>query len=173
MKPTPAQPFEMGDIVALSFDSPEAEAAHIVHTAQSLRGLALVEDKKERGISWSDMAVLLRSVRTNGEPITKALSDAHIPYVVVGMNNLFGTEEAEAARQLFYFMAGRIDSSTLKAFWMGAGLGIDPKNLQHAISTVQKFCASFDNPTERFGFYSIQRTFLAFLEEAGVRGTRT
>jgi len=115
------------------------------------------------------MAVLLRSVRTNGEPITKALTQAHIPYVVVGMNNLFGTAEAEAARQLFYFMAGRIDASALQAFWVGASLGIDLKNVQHAIATAQKSCASFENPTERFGFYSIQRTFLNFLDEAGVR----
>src|SRR5215475_15498070 len=27
----------------------------------------------------------------------------------------------------------------------------------------------FDNPTERFGFYSIQRTLQTFLEEAGIR----
>lgn len=169
MKPTSAQSFEPGDIVALSFDSPEAEAAHIVQTMQSLRGVAIDEYKNDRGISWSDMAVLLRSVRTNGEPITHALTQAHIPYVVVGMNNLFDTAEAEAARQLFYFMVGRIDASTLEAFWNGAALGVDSKKLKHAITTAHKFSTSFNDPTERFGFYSIQRTFLNFLDEAGVR----
>jgi hypothetical protein len=49
------------------------------------------------------MAVLLRSVKANGEPITRAFDTAGIPYVVVGMTNLFGTLEAEAARQLFIF----------------------------------------------------------------------
>jgi DNA helicase-2/ATP-dependent DNA helicase PcrA len=85
------------------------------------------------------------------------------------MNNLFGTPEAEAARQLFYFMSGWIDSPTLEAFWAGAGVGVEPKHLQRAIATAQKSRASFDSPTERFGFYSIQRTFLTFLEEAGIR----
>jgi len=36
--------------------------------------------------------------------ITRALHDAGIPFIVMGMNNLFGTPEAEASRQLFYFM---------------------------------------------------------------------
>jgi hypothetical protein len=73
------------------------------------------------------MAVLLRSVRANGEPITRALDAAGIPYVVAGMNNLFGTPEAEAARQLFYFMANRpgIDAAALEGLWVGAGLGLD------------------------------------------------
>jgi hypothetical protein len=55
------------------------------------------------------MAVLLRSVKANAEPITDGFKAAGIPYVVVGMTNLFGTAEAEACRQLFYFMASRAD----------------------------------------------------------------
>src|SRR5439155_22929916 len=31
---------------------------------------------------------------------------------------------------------------------------------------------ALENPTERFGFYSIQRTFTTFLEQAGVREER-
>ncbi len=172
MQPTTTQPFDPGDIVALSFDNPEAEAAYIVQTMQSLRGVAIREGDTERGISWSDMAVLLRSVRTNGEPITRALTQAHIPYVVVGMNNLFGTAEAEAARQLFYFMAGRTDAAALEAFWMNGGLGVLAVDVQRAIADAQTSRDSLGNPTERFGFYSIQRTFLTFLDEAGVREER-
>lgn len=172
MQPTVVQPFEPGDIIALSFDTPDAEAAYVAETMQSLRGVALHEDNRERGISWSDMAVLLRSVRTNGEPITKALAQSRIPYVVVGMNNLFGTAEAEAARQLFYFMSGWIDAVALEAAWANAAVGVEAKQLQRAVATVQKSRTSFDNPTERFGFYSIQRTFLTFLDEAGVREER-
>jgi DNA helicase-2/ATP-dependent DNA helicase PcrA len=169
MQPTAVQPSEVGDIVALSFDTPEAEAAHVAQTIQSLRGVAIKDGDTERGISWSDMSVLLRSVRTNGEPITNALEQAHIPYVVVGMNNLFGTTEAEAARQLFYYMAGRTDASALETFWINAAVGGELKGIRRAIATAQRSQTSFDNPTERFGFYSIQRTFLTFLDEAGIR----
>lgn len=172
MQPTKAQKFEPGDIVAASFDSPDSEAVYIARTMQDLRGIAIKEDAKERGISWSDMAILLRSVGANGQPITRALDKAKIPYLVVGMNNLFGTQEAQAARTLFYFMAGRVDTSELEASWMGAGLGISKVDLRGAISNVEQFCASFDEPAERFGFYSIQRTFLTFLDEIGVREER-
>ena len=96
MQPTNAQDFEEGDIVALSFADPDQEAAYIAQSLQALRGVAIKEPTKDdpdhrRGISWSDMAILLRSVRANGEPITRALDAAGIPYVVAGMNNLFGT----------------------------------------------------------------------------------
>ena len=56
------------------------------------------EDNIERGLSWSDMVVLLRSVKANAEPITNALQAAGVPFVVTGMTDLFGTPEAEAAR---------------------------------------------------------------------------
>jgi DNA helicase II / ATP-dependent DNA helicase PcrA len=176
MQPTDAQGYEAGDIVALSFDTPDEEAVYMVRTIQSLRGLALREPREDnpdhmRGISWSDMAILLRSVRGNGEPITRALDHAHIPYVVVGMNNLFGTAEAEAARQLFYFMAGRLalDDAALEELWLDAGLGIASTDVRRAITSAAASRSNFDNPTERFGFYSIQRTFQTFLNDAGVR----
>ncbi len=70
------------------------------------------------------MAILLRSVRKNGAAITRALDAAGIPYVVAGVNNLFGTSEAEAPRQLFHFMANRptIDAAALEGVWLAAGL---------------------------------------------------
>jgi DNA helicase-2/ATP-dependent DNA helicase PcrA len=179
MQPTDAQAFEPGDIVALGFGDPDKEATHIAQTIQALRGVAIKDPTKDdpnqmRGIAWSDMAILLRSVSANAEPITSALDAAEIPYLVVGMNNLFGTPEAEAARQLFYFMTGRhgMDSTQLENVWVQTNLGLRRKELRQAIATAAQSRASFDNPTERFGFYSIQRTFQTFLEEAGVREER-
>jgi DNA helicase II / ATP-dependent DNA helicase PcrA len=176
MRPADAQTYEQGDIVALSFTDPDQEAAYIAQTIISLRGVAIGEPTAEepnrmRGISWSDMAILLRSVRTNGEPITRALDAAGIRYVVVGMNNLFDTAEAEAARQFFYFMAGRpnIDANMLRQVWLNAGLGLTADDVSRAIDTAEKSRDGFDNPIERFGFYSIQRTLQTFLEEAGIR----
>jgi DNA helicase-2/ATP-dependent DNA helicase PcrA len=172
MKPTGAQPYEAGDIVALSFGDPVAEAQHIVETIQALRGLAFTEDGSERGFSWSDMAVLLRSVKANAEPITRALQTAGIPFVVTGMTNLFGTAEAEAARKLFYFIADRqgVDATALKAAWEAASLGIVPVLLEQAIAGAASAKAALtDQSQQRWGQYSIQRVFLAFLEQAGIR----
>ena len=120
MKPTRAQDHEPGDIVALSFQTPEEEAEYIAKTAKSLRGVAIREDGTRRGLSWSDMAVLLRSVKASGEPITDALQLAGIPFVVTGMTNLFGTVEAEAARRLFYFMGDHmdVDAAAVEQAWI-------------------------------------------------------
>lgn len=179
MKPADAQPYDAGDICALQFDSPAAEADYIVKTAKALHGIAFREPTKEnpnneRGLAWSDMAILLRSVARNAEPITTALDAANIRYVVVGMNNLFDTNEAGAARELFYYMAGRDGSSADTVFdaWSQANLGLKAEDLRAAIATVTGARAAFDNPTERFGFYSIQRSFTTFLDQAGIREER-
>ena len=172
MKPTGAQPYESGDITALSFGDPDAEAQHIVDSIQALRGVAFKDAQVERGLSWSDMAILLRSVKANAEPITQGLQSAGIPFVVTGMTNLFGTAEAEAARQLFYFIADRpgITTAALKASWEVADLGVDPAVLDQAIESAAVAKAALTDPDQkRWGQYSIQRVFLGFLDQAGVR----
>jgi DNA helicase II / ATP-dependent DNA helicase PcrA len=172
MKPTGAQPYDIGDIVALSFATPEDEAAHVVAMARALRGVAFSEDGEERGLAWSDMAVLLRSVKANAEPITNALRVASIPFVITGMSNLFNTTEAEAARHLFYFIAGRpgVDEAELERQWNYAELGLEPAALQSAIKGAAAAKAALtDSDQKRWGQYSIQRVFLNFLEEARLR----
>jgi DNA helicase-2/ATP-dependent DNA helicase PcrA len=176
MQPTNAQDFEEGDIVALSFADPDQEAAYIAQNLQALRGVAIKEPTKDdphhtRGISWSDMAILLRSVRANGESITRALDAAGIPYVVAGMNNLFGTPEAEAARQLFYFMASRpgIDAAGLQAIWLAAGLGLDAAAVGQAVQKAQVLRDEFNAGNMRNVRYGIQRVFLNFLDDCHAR----
>lgn len=174
MKPTGAQAYDAGDIVALSFLTQDDEAQHIATSAQALRGVAFAEDGKERGLAWSDMAVLLRSVKANGEPITDALQAAGIPFVVTGMTNLFGTSEAEAARQLFYFIGGHgPDETAVEQAWNAANLGLDPGDLRAAIQSAASAKAALTaEDQKRWGQYSIQRVFLSFLDEAGVREER-
>jgi DNA helicase-2/ATP-dependent DNA helicase PcrA len=175
MKPTAAQAFEQGDMVALSFTSPDEEAQYIVGTTRSLQGVAILEEGTERGISWSDMAVLLRSVKGNAKPITDALETAGIPFVVVGMTNLFDTAEAEAARQLFYFMASRpgVDETAVERAWEGASLGVQTADLRRAVEAAALARASLtESDQKRWGLYSIQRLFLQFLEDAGLREER-
>lgn len=172
MQPTGAQPYESGDIVALQFNDPADEAHYIAATAQSLRGVAFKENDVERGLSWSDMAVLLRSVRKNGEPITRALRAAGIPFVVTGMANLFDTAEAEAARQLFYFMGDRpgVNEAALTATWSAAGVGVDPPALARAVAGLVAAKKALTDPDQkRWSQYSIQRVYLNFLDQAGIR----
>jgi len=170
MQPAGAQDDEPGDLVALTFADPDEEARFIAETCREVRGLAIREDGGERGISWSDMAVLLRSVKANGAPVTKALRAAGIPFVVIGMNDLFGAPEAEAARQLFYLMAGRIDAASATRAWEDAALGLDPELLAAAITAAARAGDEMRGAGEqRWRDYNLQRRFLGFLEEAGLR----
>ena len=124
----------------------------------------------ERGISWSDMAILLRSVRRDGAAITKALGTAGVPYVITGMDNLFEKPEAEAARQLFYFLASRIDSKSLIAAWERADLGIGTRSLAAAAARATEARDSMGKAgVAQFQVYNLQRQFMAFLETVGLR----
>lgn len=170
MKTTQAQDFEAGDIIALPFDSPAAEARHIAQTCTNLRGVVIREGEKERAMSWSDMAILLRSVRKNGEAIMSALDEAGVPYVITGMDNLFQTAEAEASRHLFYFLADEIDAMTLRAAWTKADLGIAKIKLDRAILAADQARQEMKMAEiGQFKVYNLQRQFIAFLENAEVR----
>lgn len=170
MSPRSTQTYEAGDIVALNFDTLEEEAQHIVESIQSLYGVAFDEEGHSRGLSWSDMAVLLRSVRNNGGPICDALKAAGIPYVVIGMNNLFDTPEAEAARQLFYFIAGLIDRHDLIEAWQCTNFALDKDALERAIDKASEAREEISKPGQmRWGLYSIQRVFRDFITDAGIR----
>jgi DNA helicase-2/ATP-dependent DNA helicase PcrA len=179
MQPTNVQDYEEGDIVALAFANPEQEARHIANSITALKGVAIKdptegEPRRMRGISWSDMAILLRSVRANAGPITRALDAVGIRYVIVGMNGLFDTAEAEAARQLFYFMAGReaADEASLETAWLAAELGLRRPELRSAIKNACLLRDEFNRSNMRNVRYGLQRVFLKFLEEAGVREER-
>lgn len=171
---TDAQAYEDGDITALAFDDPDSEARHIVATIQELRGVAFTDpDGTRRGLSYADMAVLYRSVKKSAEPLTAALRAAEIPYVVVGMNNLFDTPEAEAGRQLFYFMVPGLGVSEEDLFnaWQAANLGLRPSALRGAIrrAAAARDAMASQSGEERWSVYNIQRQYQAFIEEAGLR----
>jgi DNA helicase-2/ATP-dependent DNA helicase PcrA len=171
MKASAEHTYESGDICALWFSSQHEEAQYVAETASALRGVAFREENGERGLSWSDMAVLLRSVKNNGEPIMRAFETAEIPYVVIGMTDLFRSAEAEAARQLFYFMADRegVHELDLERSWVEANLGLNVSELRAAIANVAQAKDMLSEADQkRWGVYTIQRVFLKFLEDAGM-----
>ena len=170
MKETKAQAYESGDIVALGFGSPEEEAQYIAEMCRALRGCVVREDEKERGISWSDMAILLRSVRRDGGPIMEALDAARVPYVITGMDNLFQKAEVEAVRQLFYFLAEEADEAALRQAWEAADLALAPAAMSKAIAAAAKARSDMKKAeVGQFKVYNLQRQFLAFIEGVGLR----
>lgn len=179
MKFADAQSYEPGDVVALAFDSPEQEAGYIAETIQALRGVAFNDGSGRRGLSWSDMAILLRSVKHNGSVIAKALKDADIPFVMNGLTNLFEREEVRATRDLFHFIAGRkiwinkteVDPPTAKELrrsWENSELDPTKPKLTRALRYIKRIRDNLHAENES-RLPSIQKIFLKFLERAEIR----
>jgi len=116
--------YERGDILALSFPSPEA--AWIARKIREQHGMPY-QDKKDgpmRGLAFSDFAVLLRSTRKDGVRIAAALKAKGIPTILRGMTNIFDAPEAEAAAVSFEYLAGSADAEAVRAAWGYADIGV-------------------------------------------------
>jgi DNA helicase-2/ATP-dependent DNA helicase PcrA len=164
------QTYEVGDITALQFGSPDEEADHIAETCAALRGTLINDGEGTRAISWSDMAVLMR-ITAMGEPIRASLRRKGIPFVSVGMNTLFDAPEAEAARQLFYLMVDQASTKAVVSAWEAADLGIKSKVLATAVDEAKKTREKMKVEDEevRFSVYNIQRQYIGFLERIALR----
>ena len=163
------QHFERGDLLALSFPTPDQEATWIANRILALRGVPFVDEpgSPPRGLSWADCAVLLRSVRGNGDVITAAFRAAGIPYVIAGLSNLFDADEVQAAASLFRYIAGDIELAAVKASWLTARVGLTDAGLQAGFAVLDK--AKSWEAGKRWGAYNIQRAYLDFLEVVGLR----
>lgn len=175
MRTTHAQRFEPGDVTAVTLPTPEAEAEHVVAQMVALRGVAFTESGRTRGLDWSDMAVLFRSVRGQAGALVAALGRHGIPAVVIGMADLFSAPEAAAARTLFQYLGGldgQTEASVADA-WREARLGIAEKPLADAVAYAsqlrRRILMTPDGGSPRHEHYGLQRVFWAFLERAGVR----
>lgn len=163
------QQWERGDILALEFDDPDPEAAWIVDRIRELRGVAFRDkpDSEPRGLSWSDCAILFRSVAKDSGPVVEELRRRGIPFVVKGLNRLFDSPEIQAVVGIFQFVVDTINADTLKAMWDDAQLvpaDADWSKALGVLETGRDFGAS-----KRHAVYNIQRLYLDFLEALDMR----
>lgn len=177
MESTNAQPHERGSILALAFPDPAQEANWIAEKISILYGTEYKDkpNAPERGLTYSDFAILLRSVRKDGEPIINALSRADIPYVVGGMDNLFETPEVQAMRSVFFYLAdfcpkGHCPVMTeelLEGVLANAGLGVSEIDIARGMRFLNE--RKHQIGTSMKAELYLQRLYLDFLEELGVR----
>ncbi|SNQ50991.1 DNA helicase [Frankia canadensis] len=163
------QVFERGDLLALDFADPDAEAVWICDRITELRGSAFQDtaDALARGLSWSDMAVLFRSVSKDADPLVAELKRRGIPYIIKGLARLFDAPEIQACVRCFEYIVDETDAAAVRAAWHAADLGLNEDAL---IAGLQILEAAKDwKPGERWNTYNIQRTYLNFLEAAGLR----
>jgi ATP-dependent DNA helicase UvrD/PcrA len=169
------QPFLRGDLLCQKFPDPATEAQGIADKITSLRGVPFTENNETRGLSWSDCAILLRSVKNSAAPILDALRAADIPYLVKGMNGLFDTAEVQAAAGIFFYMNNELGREDLTRLWSAANLNILPKALEGAITTLDVDLASWRADWDGSGRYlrtvefSLQSTYRKFLSNICLR----
>jgi DNA helicase-2/ATP-dependent DNA helicase PcrA len=163
------QQWERGDLLALTFADPDAEAAWIADRIEHLHG-APFQDRPGaalRGLSWSDCAVLFRSVAKDSGSLVDELRRRNIPFVVKGLNKLFDSPEIQAVVGIFRFVVREIDGVTLWALWDAAQLipaGADWEEALRLLESGRNFDAG-----RRHAVYNIQRLYLDFLEALEMR----
>lgn len=96
---------EEGHVIDSGFYSPEAEAKWVAEKVKDL-----VSAKKQ--CNYSDVAVLLRSVKISAQNFIDAFKDLDIPVIVGGKIGLFKQEEVKAIAKLFSWLPP-------KGFWRG------------------------------------------------------
>ncbi|WP_308465631.1 ATP-dependent helicase [Rathayibacter soli] len=162
------QQWERDDLLALEFSDPEAEAVWITDRIEALRGIPFIDNPGDspRGLSWSDAAVLFRSVKDAG-PLVEEFRRRGIPYLIKGLARLFEAPEIIAVVGLFRYMMGQIDSASLRALWEQAD--ILPYLDRFAKATALLDAGKRFDSGERWGIYNIQRLYLEVLEALGIR----
>ena len=168
MEPASHLEWQRGDLLALTFDDAAAEAEWIAGRIEALRGVPFADEPGSlpRGLSWSDCAVLFRTVK-DAEPLVRALKARGIPYLIKGLARLFEVEEIVAVVGLFEYLVDRLDEASLLDLWQQANLLPDPALFPRALAELDR-ARRFDSG-QRWGSYNIQRLYLTVLEALGIR----
>lgn len=163
------QGWERGDLLALTFDTPEAEAGWICDRIEELQGTPFRDTPTSapRGLSWSDCSVLYRSVAKDADALVAELQHRGIPYVVKGLNRLFEGPEIKAVVGIFRTMVADCSEHELRTLWEAANMLPDPALWSHAYDVLKRGC-DFDRGA-RWGTSNIQRLYLDFLEALQLR----
>jgi DNA helicase-2/ATP-dependent DNA helicase PcrA len=163
------QVWRRGDILSLRFDTPQAEASWVCDRIESMRGVGFQDEPNatSRGLSWSDCAVLLRSVARDAGPIVTEMDRRGIPYMVKGLTRLFDSAEVKAVVAMFRYIVRDVDRAEVELLWHGTRLVGPTTDLAPLISLLDR---SRDfSQGERWGTYNIQRVYLDALESMEIR----
>jgi DNA helicase-2/ATP-dependent DNA helicase PcrA len=166
------QTFHHGDLLALRFDDESAEAKWICDRIGRLRGTEFADTPTAelRGLSWSDFAVLFRSVSRDAGPLVEELKKRNIPYVIKGLTRLFEAPEIRACIACFRYIVAEADADEVIRTWLDADLGLSRDDLVRGLAVLDE--ARLWKSDERWGTYNIQRTYLRFLEDVRLREER-
>lgn len=163
------QVWERGDLLALTCGTAEDEARWTCDRILAMRGLAFSDQPEAapRGLSWSDFAILFRSVAKDAGPLVEEMRRRGIPFVVKGLTRLFDAPEIKALVGLFRYMIGELNRDGLRALWTESRILPEGASLGPALTILDRG-GDFDRG-DRWGTYNIQRLYLEVLEGLGIR----
>lgn len=163
------------DVLFNEFTNIGEENEFMANTIDNLYGTAFHDGVVERGLDYSDFAILLRTW-SKTESICNKLQEHGIPFVTAGVNNLFNVAEAKAAAAIFEYLSKEIDASALKDLWIRdiPYSEIDEEKLELAINNLGKEFPEnhIDGKGKPVWAYNLQDIFWNFLATAEVTEER-
>jgi DNA helicase-2/ATP-dependent DNA helicase PcrA len=113
---------QSGDIYKIEFHYQSDEIEFIIDRIKKLIGTEWTNnDNSKRGLAYSDIALLFRSVKYGGQPYLNALNEAGIPYAVTNIGGLFEADEVDTIFSIFSYLGN------FEKIWDGqSGTGFAP-----------------------------------------------
>ncbi len=158
------------DVLFNSFDNIPAENEFIADTINNLVGTAFSEEGVERGLDYSDFAILLRAW-SKAKSIVDKLEEKGIPYITAGVNQLFETPEVIAARGIFQFLDKSISDEDFQNLWLSIPRNtIKKEKLLLAITRLKKKYPELNiSKKGKLDYdYNLQKIYWDFLKDAAV-----
>ncbi len=169
MKASGHQTFDRGDILALDFDSAEEEARSIAKRISDMRGIAFNDSSTatERGLSWSDFAVLFRSVKSDAGVLVDVLKELNIPFIIKGLSRLFELDEIQAIEAAFRYAAEEILYDVFEAAWEKGRLTTGKTKLKAVKRKLEE--AWTISAATKFSRINLQQFYLDFLDVGDIK----
>jgi len=158
------------DVLYNLFDNIPEENEFIADTIKKLVGTSFKDEDTERGLDYSDFAILLRAW-SKAKQIVDKLEEKGIPYITAGVNQLFETPEVIAASSIFRFLDKSIADNELKRLWLSIPRNnINSQKLEIAISNLTtKYPELNVSKKGKLNYdYNLQQIYWSFIEDAEI-----
>lgn len=156
------------DILYNRYQDVEKENKGIAKYINDILGVRFTErDEEPRGITYSDIAILLRTWN-KASSIVEELEQHNIPYITAGVNQLFDTEEVNAALSIFKFLYDDVTSTELKQKWLQIpNIAVSSSKIETAINNLSQKKPNLEKVKNNWE-YSLQDIFWDFLNDAHI-----
>lgn len=125
---TSGRKYQPGDIYKIEFQYQADEIGFIIDRIKKLIGIEWINNYgSKRGLAYSDIAFLFRSVKYGAQPYLDALDDAKIPYAVTNIGGLFEVNEVDTIFTILSYLGD------FEKIWDGqSGTGFVPTEDQRS-----------------------------------------